>query len=167
MQSLQKGIQLLKVLITVIDTRYQHMTNPDRLTDIRKIFCQIQNIAVAFSRQCAMLFFIINLKIQQDEVCDIHQLLEFIKKVPFTGKRISRRIQNGVNVFLLRLLKQIQKKVNLQQRLSPADRNTAVFAPVAAITHRTLQQCFTVCIRLPAFPGIRIMAILAAHGTAF
>ena len=144
------------------------MTNPYWFLDVRQITCAIQDVFVAVTRQPAMLLTVNVLDVEQYQVGALHQSLEFQEERLFTGKGLCSSVQTSVDASAVRLLKQVNQKVNLQQCLASANGDAAFRSPVAAISLCLVEEFidgggFS---GIATFPGIRVVAVSAAHVAA-
>ena len=72
-----------------------------------------------------------------------------------------------MNALILRLLEQLQKKVDLQQRLTAGYRNAAVLSPIGPVPQRLAEHLVRRSAgTAPFVPGVRIVAEPATHAAA-
>ena len=113
-----------------------------------------------------MLFTVDVLDVEQHQVGVCHQRFEFGKERLFSGKRLPARVDDGVDALLFCLFKQLQQKIDLQQRFPAADGDAAPAAPVAAVTKGPLQHVFRIGFAVSHLPGVCVVTELTAHRTA-
>ena len=87
-----------------------------------------------------MFFFVYVLDVHKKQVCYFHELLEFGEPLPFFCKAGTGGIYTGINVTLFTLGKELNQKIQLEQRFSAADCNAACIPPVGAVSFRFLQK---------------------------
>ena len=107
------------------------------------------------------------LDVRQDEIRDPHELDKGVEEGRRAGEGGKRAVQAGVDVALVRLGEELQHELGLQQRLATAHGDAALGAPVAAVALRLVEK--VVRARLAALvqgPGVDVVAVAAAHGTA-
>ena len=109
------------------------------------------------------------LDIQHYKIGVLHELLPLGIK-PGSCLRVGSAagIQGGMDACCLCLPEKLCEKVDLEQRFSAADRDSALVSPVIAVAERLFKKLVRTCRGLPLsqLPGVRIVAELAAHGTA-
>ena len=110
------------------------------------------------------------LQVQQHGVCALHQPQELAVERFAARKRLGCRVETRVDATPVRLLEERDKPVDLQQRLTAADRDATLVAPIGTIAFSLVEQLrhrgsFLLC--SGHAPRVGIVAIAAAHVAAF
>ena len=143
------------------------MTDPDRLAHIGEDFRHPKDVPVRPSCEDLMLLIVDLLDIQHHEVRVLHEFFPLFEPASFLRKGSAAGIERRMNSFFLSLSEKLREKINLHQRFSAADCDSAFIPPVIPVTESLLKKVVrTVKGSLFHFPGIGIMTELAAHGTA-
>ena len=107
------------------------------------------------------------LEVEQDEVRVLHEAAEVGIKGLLLGEGTAGGVERGVYPLLFGQAEELRHEFHLQQRLAPADGDTAVILPIVAIAQGTLQQGGRLPLRASLQgPGLRVVAIAAAHHAA-
>ena len=144
-----------------------HMSDPDRDVLLVQIPGKGQDTGVVMTGQVLVALGIDVLDVQQHQICDFQQLVQLPVVFGVAGPvGNTGGVQTGVDQLLLGQLKQLQQKIDLHQGFAAGDGDAAGRI-----------ECLVPLIFLDQglggpdragihFPGIRIMAVLAPHGTA-
>ena len=81
-------------------------------------------------------------------------------------KQVEMSHDAGVDILFLSQAEQFQKKIDLQKRLTAGDGDTAVSVEGAVVLILLDKRCGVPHVPALHIPGIRVMAVLTAHGTS-
>ena len=164
----KEAIELIEVFILVGNTWNKDVAYPYRLVDLAEIAGTIEYVLIAMKRQLAMLFIIDMLDIKKNGIGNGHQTLEFLKEFSFFLKWLRRGIKTGIDATLMGFLEKFDEKVYLHQGFSTAHGDATRVSPITfeslCLVQKVISCPFLSHSRLPR---IRVVAELAAHGTAF
>ena len=105
--------------------------------------------------------------IEKNKISILHKLQPFRIKRFFFCIRIGTGIKSCVNSCCLCLTEKFCQEINLEKRFSSAHSDSTFVTPVILITKSLFQKLRRgVLLPLSHFPGVRIMAELAAHCTS-
>ena len=143
------------------------MTDPERNAQIRNMLCHGENVGVILPGELAVLFRVDLLEIQDHEAGHVHQAVELRQILRVCPKRLTGRVERGVDAFFACQREELGQKLHLTERLTAADRDAALFAPVVAVAVDALKQLFRRP-RLTAVgrPCLGVMAVFAPQGAA-
>ena len=166
-KSADECTQLAQPVGIIRDTGNHHMADPDRYLFLFQILCKSQNACIVMTGEFFMGLRIHVLDVQHHKIRHFHQLIQLLIVGRRTGTvGYTGCIQTSVDILLLRQTEELQHKVQLHQRLTAGDSNAA-FGIEGCVSFilpdQGLGRTQRTCVH---FPGVRIMAILAAHGTA-
>lgn len=113
----------------------------------------------------AVLFGVDLLQVQDHQAGVLHQLVEGGQVGRVVGAEgFARRVEGGVDLFLVGQAEKLGQEGQLEQRLAAADRDAALFAPVVVVAPDVGEQL----VRRPglaaaAGPGLGVVAVAAAQ----
>ena len=111
--------------------------------------------------------FINLLDVEKNKISILHKLQPFGIKRFFFCIRIGTGIKSCVNSCCLCLTEKFCQKINLEKRFSSTHSDSTFVTPVILIAKSLFQKLRRgVLLPLSHFPGVRIMAELAAHCTS-
>ena len=166
-QGTQIQSKLVKVLVVVRNPGDHHMANPYRHFFFLQIGGEGQNRLLGLTAELLVFRRVDVLDIQEHQAGGGHQAVEFLFKSRGIGvKGDAGGIQAGVDAFLPGGLKEFRHKANLHQGLSAGDGDAA---PAVEMSRAPVLGQNLLCGHGGAafgVPGIRIVAVEAAHGAA-
>ena len=159
-----------QLILVVGDSRHEHVTDPYRHTKVGEATGTVEDVLIAVTGEPTVCFAVDMLQVEQHSVGALHQPQELAVERLATRERLARRVETRVDTAPVRLLEERDKPVDLQQRLTAADRDATLVAPVGTIALSLVEQLrhrrgFLLC--SGHAPRVRIMTIAAAHVTAF
>ena len=170
-QGLQEVAQPEEVFVPVGDLGHEHVANPYGLVNLREVAGTVENVPVGMAGELPVLLVVDVLDVQEQEVCDHHEPLEF-REIGFTpGERLCRGVEAGVDAAFLRLGEQLCQEVDLQEGLSTAHGDATALSPVATEALGLVKEFIGRhldggMVAVGHFPGVGIVTIPATHGTA-
>ena len=168
------GLQLVdelpgrdELFIRVGEARYEDVADPHRDAVVAEIMRTVEDVPVRPAGQGLMLLVVDFLQVEEDRVRHLGQCLKLRDKWLFTGERLRRGVKTGADATRLRLLEELEHEVDLHERVAAADRDAALLAPVLAVTLGVVEELVRGAhvVALQG-PGVRIVAVAAAHVTA-
>ena len=141
---------------------YQHMPDPERNAQIRNMLCHRENVGIVLAGELTMFFRVDLLEVKDNETGNVHQAVELGQILRVCPKRLTGRVERGVDAFFACQREELGQKLHLTERLTAADRDAALFAPVVAVAVDALEQLF----RRPLLaavgrPGLGVVTVLA------
>ena len=162
--------------VVVADAWHEHVADPDGLLDAVKVAEKIDDVLVAVAREFFVGFGIDVLDVHEQEVGGFHQSLELCKRLTCAPECDSARVDARVDSRRFCRLEEFNHEVDLCEWFAAAYGDAAVGSPVGLVAHGFFQQVFgahfersvlcPVCAFRPEIPCFRVVAELAAHGTA-
>ena len=112
-QRTNKISQAVKVIVTVITFRYQHVADPHGYAHIGKFLRHGKDVFVGTSCENLMLFLINMFDIQHDKICIFHQLFPFFMPWALFCVRIAAGIKSCVDSLFFGFLKKFSEEIDL------------------------------------------------------
>ena len=143
------------------------MTNPHPFATLREKSGKRKRALIRYTRECPVHFIVNLLQIQQEQVGERQEIVERAKKRFVIGERLARRVDDGIHALFLCKAKQLRHEFELEQRLTPADRDPARLLPIRAIPPRLSKDllCRRLITALP-LPCLGVVAVLTAIAAA-
>ena len=166
-QCLDEIAGALEVGIYVRDARNEDMADPDRDLVVGEPPQCFKDVLVAVGRELLVLDRIDVLDIGQHEIGRRHETLEV--RIPGLLRRVGskRGVEAGIDAALVGLLEELRHEGNLHKCFATRYCDAAFGSPVGAVAFRLVQKL--VCFHQGSaieLPGIRVVAIAAAHRAA-
>ena len=164
------GNELAEALLLVLvigDARDDHMAHPHRHALLIQVLRKREDALVGMPGQRLMRVGVDMLDVQHHKIGQAHEPVQLlIVRALALAVGDAGGVNAGVNPLLFAQREQREHEVNLQKRLAAGDGDAAVFVkrPVALQLGDNLLRGHLRA--LAHLPGIRVVAVLAAHGTA-
>ena len=159
--------ELLLLPGVVGDAGDDHMADPERDVFALQILREREDALIAVAGQFPVRVGIDVLNVQHDQVGHVHQRVELLIVRAFPlAVGDAGGVDAGVNVLFLGQAEELQHEVDLQERLAAGDGDAAVFVELAVALKLADDLLRGHPVSLADLPGIRIVAVLAAHGAA-
>ncbi len=168
------GLQLVdelpgrdELFVRVGEARHEDVADPHRDAVVTEITRAVEDVPVRPAGQGLMLLVVDFLDVEEDRVRDLGQCLKLRDKWLFAGKRLRRGVEAGADAACLRLPEELEHEVDLYERVTAADRDAALLSPVLAVALCVVEELVRGAhvVALQG-PGVRIVAVAAAHVTA-
>lgn len=156
-----------ELFVGVGEARYEDVADPHRDAVVTEVARTVEDVPVRPAGQGLMLLVVDFLDVEEDRVRDLGQCLELRDKWLFAGKRLRRGVEAGADAACLCLLEELEHEVDLYERVAAADGDAALLTPVLAVALCVVEELVRGAhvVALQG-PGVRIVAVAAAHVTA-
>ena len=162
--------------VIVADAWHEHVADPDGLLDAVKVAEKIDDVLVAVAREFLVRVGVDVLDVHEQEIGGFHQSLELCKRLTCAPECDSARVDACVDSRRFCRFEEFNHEVDLCEWFAAAYGDAAVGSPVGLVAHGFFQQVFgahfersvlcPVCAFRSEIPCFRVVAELAAHGTA-
>ena len=162
-----QATELLAFFHRIGDTRHHHVANNNLNLATRQLITKRQNACGIATGQLFMLDGIGMLNVEQHHIGLVEHSIELLGVVGV--KRISAAVKAGMHAAIgvvVHCTEQVGQKLGLQKRLATRNRNAAATVKLMVtleLVHKVLDGHHRAAVN---GPGIGIVAIRAAHGTA-
>ena len=132
-ESADKVSGAFKVFVLVANSGNKHVADPDWLFNFVQVAEHFYYVCIGTAGKLFVLGWVNVLYVHKEYVRNLHKFLELLEPFTLFCKGTAGRVYAGIDAFFFCKGKKVKQKIQLHQRLSTGNGNSALCSPVGPV----------------------------------